>query len=63
MLTKFETKCNRVKDLAFHSRRPWILSSLYSSVTQMWVYRMGTILNRFAVASSSTPHNRSLYPE
>lgn len=47
MLTKIETKCNRVKDQAFHSRHPWILSSLYSSVTQMWVYCMGTILYCF----------------
>ena len=47
MLTKFETKSNRVKGLAFHPRRPWILSSLHSGVIQMWDYRMGTLLNRF----------------
>ena len=47
MLTKFETKSNRVKGLAFHPRRPWILSSLHSGVVQMWDYRMGTLLNRF----------------
>ncbi|KAI4966264.1 hypothetical protein ZWY2020_041880 [Hordeum vulgare] len=47
MLTKFETKSNRVKVLSFHPRRPWILSSLHSGVIQMWDYRMGTLLDRF----------------
>ncbi|RCV25117.1 hypothetical protein SETIT_5G140600v2 [Setaria italica] len=47
MLTKFETKSNRVKGLAFHPRRPWILASLHSGVIQMWDYRMGTLLDRF----------------
>jgi coatomer subunit alpha len=47
MLTKFETKSNRVKGLTFRSRRPWIRSSLHSIVIQMWDYRMGTLLNRF----------------
>jgi hypothetical protein len=47
MLTKFETKSNRVKGLAFHPRRPWILASLHSGVVQMWDYRMGTLLDRF----------------
>ena len=47
MLTKFETKSNRVKGLSFHPRRPWILASLHSGVIQMWDYRMGTLLDRF----------------
>ncbi|CAL4965856.1 unnamed protein product [Urochloa decumbens] len=47
MLTKFETKSNRVKGLSFHPRRPWILASLHSGVVQMWDYRMGTLLDRF----------------
>jgi WD40 repeat protein len=47
MLTKFETKSNRVKGLSFHPRRPWILTSLHSGVIQMWDYRMGTLLDRF----------------
>ena len=47
MLTKFETKSKRVKGLTFHSCRLWIMSSLHSSVIQMWDYRMGTLLNRF----------------
>ena len=47
MLTKFETKSNRVKGLAFHNRRPWVLASLHNGVIQLWDYRMGTLLDRF----------------
>ena len=47
MLTKFETKSNRVKGLAFHPTRPWILASLHNGVVQLWDYRMGTLLDRF----------------
>ncbi|KAK4365107.1 hypothetical protein RND71_016465 [Anisodus tanguticus] len=47
MLTKFETKSNRVKGLSFHSQRPWILASLHSGVIQLWDYRMGTLIDRF----------------
>ncbi|CAI0422909.1 unnamed protein product [Linum tenue] len=47
MLTKFETKSNRVKGLSFHTKRPWILASLHSGVIQLWDYRMGTLIDRF----------------
>jgi WD40 repeat protein len=47
MLTKFESKSNRVKGLAFHPQRPWILTSLHNGVIQLWDYRMGTLLERF----------------
>ncbi|KAJ6827882.1 coatomer subunit alpha-1-like [Iris pallida] len=47
MLTKFETKSNRVKGLSFHRKRPWILASLHSGVIQLWDYRMGTLIDRF----------------
>ncbi|KAM7514102.1 hypothetical protein LguiA_003685 [Lonicera macranthoides] len=47
MLTKFETKSNRVKGLSFHSKRPWILASLHSGVIQLWDFRMGTLIDRF----------------
>ncbi|KAM7479344.1 hypothetical protein LguiA_027557 [Lonicera macranthoides] len=47
MLTKFETKSNRVKGLSFHSKRPWILASLHSGVIQVWDYRMGTLIDKF----------------
>ena len=47
MLTKFETKSNRVKGLTFHPKRPWILASLHSGVIQLWDYRMSTLIDRF----------------
>ncbi|XP_031268986.1 coatomer subunit alpha-2-like [Pistacia vera] len=47
MLTKFETKSNRVKGLSFHSKRPWILASLHNGVIQLWDYRMGTLVDQF----------------
>mmetsp|Transcript_1588 Transcript_1588/g.4763 ORF Transcript_1588/g.4763 Transcript_1588/m.4763 type:complete len:1272 (-) Transcript_1588:142-3957(-) len=47
MLTKFETKSNRVKGLAFHPKRPWILASLHNGSIQLWDYRMGTLIDRF----------------
>jgi len=47
MLTKFDSKSNRVKGLSFHSKRPWVLASLHNGVVQLWDYRMGTLLDRY----------------
>lgn len=47
MLTKFESKSSRVKGLAFHPKRPWILTSLHSGVIQLWDYRVGTLIDKF----------------
>eukprot|EP00667_Euglena_gracilis_P000339 EG_transcript_339 len=47
MLTKFETRSNRVKGLSFHPKRTWILASLHNGVIQLWDYRMGTLIDRF----------------
>lgn len=47
MLTKFESKSNRVKGLSFHPVRPWILASLHNGQIQLWDYRMGTCLDKF----------------
>jgi len=47
MLTKFDSKSNRVKGLSFHPKRPWILASLHNGVIQLWDYRMGVLLERF----------------
>ena len=47
MLTKFETKSPRVKGLAFHVNRPWVLASLHNGVIQLWDYRMSTLLDKF----------------
>lgn len=47
MLTKFETKTARVKGLAFHPKRPWVLTSLHNGSVQIWDYRMGTIVDTY----------------
>ncbi|KAJ3041599.1 hypothetical protein HK097_002233 [Rhizophlyctis rosea] len=47
MLSKFETKSNRVKGLSFHPKRPWILSSLHNGSIQLWDYKMGTLIDKF----------------
>ncbi|KAJ3074096.1 hypothetical protein HDU98_012124 [Podochytrium sp. JEL0797] len=47
MLTKFETKSNRVKALCFHPKRPWILSGLHNGSLQLWDYKIGTQVDRF----------------
>ncbi|KAL2912119.1 hypothetical protein HK105_208395 [Polyrhizophydium stewartii] len=47
MLSKFETKSNRVKGLAFHPKRPWILATLHNGSIQLWDYKMGTLVDRF----------------
>lgn len=47
MLTKFESKSNRVKGLAFHPTRPWILASLHNGIIQLWDYRIRTLLDKF----------------
>ena len=35
MLTKFDSKSNRVKGLSFHPRRPWILAALHNGCLQV----------------------------
>jgi coatomer protein complex subunit alpha (xenin) len=47
MLTKFESKSNRVKGLSFHPVRPWILASLHNGQIQLWDYRVGCKLDTF----------------
>ena len=47
MLSKFETKSNRVKGVAFHPRRPWIAASLHNGSVQLWDYKMGTLVESF----------------
>lgn len=47
MLIKFESKSNRVKGLAFHPRRPWILASLHNGCIQLWDYRMEVLIEKF----------------
>ncbi|KLO13353.1 coatomer subunit alpha-2 [Schizopora paradoxa] len=47
MLTKFESKSNRVKGLAFHPTRPLLAASLHNGSVQLWNYRMGVLVDRF----------------
>ncbi|RKP03275.1 hypothetical protein CXG81DRAFT_9724 [Caulochytrium protostelioides] len=47
MLSKFETKSNRVKGVAFHPKRPWVLASLHNGAIQLWDYKMGTLVESF----------------
>ncbi|KAI0035489.1 coatomer subunit alpha-2 [Vararia minispora EC-137] len=47
MLTKFESKSNRVKGLAFHPTQPLLAASLHSGSVQLWNYRMGVLVDRF----------------
>ncbi|KAE8254731.1 hypothetical protein A4X13_0g3299 [Tilletia indica] len=46
MLTKFESKSNRVKGVAFHSRLPLLAASLHNGSIQLWQYQTGTIYDR-----------------
>lgn len=43
----FETESKRVKGLAFHPTRPWILSSLHNGMIQLWDYRIKTMVDQF----------------
>ncbi|KAH8101128.1 coatomer subunit alpha-2 [Cristinia sonorae] len=47
MLTKFESKSNRVKGLAFHPTQPLLAASLHNASVQLWNYRMGVLVDRF----------------
>lgn len=44
---KYEAKTNRVKGLAFHYHRPWILVSLHDGAIQLYDYRMGILLESY----------------
>lgn len=47
MLIKFDSKSNRVKGIAFHPVRPWVLASLHNGVIQLWDIRVGTLIDRY----------------
>ncbi|KAJ7634767.1 coatomer subunit alpha-2 [Roridomyces roridus] len=47
MLTKFESKSNRVKGLAFHPTQPLLAAALHNGSIQLWNYRMGVLVDRF----------------
>lgn len=47
MLNKFETKSARVKGLALHPKRRWLLASLHNGVIQLWDYSEKTMIDKF----------------
>lgn len=47
MLIKFETKSARVKGLAFHPKRTWVLASLHNGVIQLWDYSERHMIEKF----------------
>ncbi|GAA6015320.1 hypothetical protein JCM10207_008947 [Rhodosporidiobolus poonsookiae] len=47
MLTKFESKSNRVKGIAFHPRLTLLAASLHSGSIQLWNFQMGVLVDRF----------------
>lgn len=47
MHLQFETKSNRVKGVAFHPTRPWVLASLHNGVIQLWDYRLKVLIEKF----------------
>ncbi|KDN43312.1 putative COP1-coatomer complex alpha chain of secretory pathway vesicles [Tilletiaria anomala UBC 951] len=46
MLTKFESKSNRVKGIAFHPSLPLLAATLHNGSIQLWNYQTGTIYDR-----------------
>lgn len=47
MLVKYQQKSSRVKGIAFHPRRPWILASLHNGVIQLIDYSMEVVIDTF----------------
>jgi WD40 repeat protein len=47
MYTKFQTKSARVKGISFHSKRPWVLTSLHNGLIQLWDHRIGYLVEKF----------------
>ena len=49
MKLKFEAKSARVKGMAFHPSKPWIITSLHSGSIQIWDYNMKICVAKFDV--------------
>jgi coatomer protein complex subunit alpha (xenin) len=47
MHNKFETKSKRVKGLAFHKQRPWILAALHNGTINLFDYRAQALIDKF----------------
>jgi len=49
MKLKFEAKSPRVKGVAFHPSKPWLITSLHSGAIQIWDYNMKICVAKFEV--------------
>jgi coatomer protein complex subunit alpha (xenin) len=49
MKLKFEAGSARVKGMAFHPSKPWIIASLHSGCIQIWDYNMKISVAKFEV--------------
>lgn len=49
MKLKFEAKSARVKGIAFHPSKPWVIASLHSGSIQIWDYNMKISVAKFDV--------------
>lgn len=47
MKLKFEAKSARVKGVAFHPSKPWVITSLHSGAIQIWDYNMRLCVAKF----------------
>jgi len=52
MELKFEAKSARVKGIAFHPSKPWIITSLHTGHIQIWDYNMNISVGKFDVPIS-----------
>lgn len=48
VLITVSKKTQRVKGLAFHPTRPWILTTLHTGGIHLWDYRMNTLISTFS---------------
>jgi coatomer protein complex subunit alpha (xenin) len=60
MLTKFDSKSNRVKGLSFHPRRPWILAALHNGCLQVRLPLHAPAAARRVLRSRPRAHARAL---
>ena len=47
MLTKFEAKTSRVKCIAFHPKRSWVLVSMHNGQAQLWDYQLKSLIGKY----------------
>ena len=62
MNIKFETKSKRVKGLAFHKYRPWILASLHNGTISLFDYKAQQLIEKFEEHDGKfeTPSNQPI---